>query len=328
MKELLHPIKIGTSNTGTNIFLAPLAGCADLPFRLMMREYGARFCFFEMLDANSITHKRAKSLDILKTDKRDTPVAAQVLGTDPGAMLEASLKIIEEAPATLFIDINSACPVKKVIKKKAGVYLLKTPDVLLKIIKSLSRGLKIPVTVKMRIGYEKKDCAAIAGLARDCEQAGASAIFAHGRTGKQSYEGAVDYESIRAIKDAISIPVIGGGNILTPELAKKMLIETGCDGIFIARGAFGNPWIFKDIESYISKGILPGLRGASEKKKALKRHLEYIAENKELPRLTLIGIMRKTALWYLKGFPQAARLRALIGAAKDQKTLFSLIDSA
>jgi len=327
MKKLLHPVNIGNCAIGSNIFLAPLAGCADLPFRLMMREYGARFCFFEMIDANSVTHRRVKSIDLLKTETRDRPIAAQVLGADPALMLEAALKIIELAPSSSFMDINSACPVKKVIKKKAGAYLLKTPKVLFGIVKALSGGLKIPVTVKIRIGYDTRDHDNIVKIARGCEDAGASAIFVHGRTGKDNYEGAIDYESIRKIKLAVKIPVIGGGSILTPILAERMFRETDCDGLFVARGAFGNPWIFKDIEDYFGSGKLPVIRGVAERKNALKAHLRYIKEHKDLPGDVLIGIMRKTSLWYLKSFPEAARLRSRIGTVKDYRSLKDIIDA-
>jgi nifR3 family TIM-barrel protein len=301
-------LNIGTFDTGTNIFLAPLAGCTDLPFRLIAREHGARFCFYEMLDANSITHNRRQSFEILNTTKEDSPIAAQVLGAEPEIVLEASLKILERSrPAIL--DLNCACPAKKVIKKKAGAHLLRDTSRLYAILKKIVPSVGIPVTMKIRTGFDATDARHIVTLARHCQDLGVAAISVHGRFARQGYAGDVDYECIRKIKESVRIPVIGSGNVFSPQLAKKMFDETGCDGIMVARGALGNPWIFGQIERYLKDGSLPKEIGADEKKSVLKRHLEYLKQYRNMSRKGTTGFMRKIAMWYLKGLPQASRIR-------------------
>ena len=220
-------IHIGSYKINTTIILAPLSGCADLSFRLIAREYGAQFAFFEMLDANSLLHMHQRTL---RTHEKDTPIAAQLLGSDPSRMCDAAHKLLSYVSVP-FIDINSACPVKKVIKKKSGSYLLKSPHILEKIVRKMALSLPIPVTVKIRIGFSKPDEKHIITLAKKCESAGAQALFVHGRTRDQGYSGAVDYTTIRRIKESVSIPVLGSGNIVSPPMAQKMFDETGCDGI-------------------------------------------------------------------------------------------------
>ncbi len=232
------------------IFLAPLSGITDLAFRLISREFGARFCYFEMLDANAIMHNHPGNRRLMKTMGDDAPIAAQLVGADPSIIFDAAEKLLSLVSVS-FLELNSACPAKKVLKKKAGAYLLNDPGKLGKILKKLSSGLRIPVTVKLRAGFDRRAPREIADIARACESAGVSKIFIHGRTTRQGYSSDVDYESIKAVKRALKIPVFGSGNIFSGPLAKKMLDETGCDGILVARGALGNPWIFKEIEELL-----------------------------------------------------------------------------
>ncbi len=309
----------------TNIFLAPMSGCTDLAFRLIAREYGAGFCFFEMLDSNTLSRSRRKTSDILKTAEGDNPIAAQLLGADPSIMLDAAKRLIERADIS-FLDINSACPVKKVLKKGAGAGLIKNPDILYKIVEKLASSLPIPVTVKIRIGLDKKDPKAIMDIAKKCGRAGASAIFVHGRTAEQGYSGDVDYQIIREIKNASGIPIFGTGNILTGELAKRMFDETGCDGILVARGALGNPWIFKDIECYMKTGKAVPPKDMLKRKEVLKRHLNYIERYKDIGQRGKIGYMRKVVIWYLKGFPKAARMREEASRAKKHTDFIDLLE--
>ena len=317
-------IMIGKYRLNTNVLLAPLAGCADLPFRLIMREHGAKFAFFEMVDANALKNNK-KSLESLETDKKDRPIAAQLVGANPELMLSSARKLLKLVDVA-FIDVNAACPVKKILKKKAGSYLIKDPKALYKVIKKLSSKLDVPVTVKLRSGYSRADHAAIAEIARNCEKNGASAIFIHGRTRDQGYSGEVDYEAIRAVKKAVKIPVFGSGNVLTPELAKRMFDETGCDGILVARGSFGNPWIFRNIEEHL-KGRPVHTPDLEEKKKAALEHIGYINKYSSRP-LRTIGLMRKAALWYMKGFSNAAQLRGRINTAKSYDELKGMITGA
>jgi tRNA-dihydrouridine synthase B len=309
------------------IILAPLAGCSDLPFRLIAREHGAKFCFFEMVDANSLIHTNnpRKTLNILQTNRKDKPIAAQILGGEPKQVLKAA-KILLDQVKVPFLDLNAACPVRKVLKKKSGSYLLKTPETLFKIIKTLNDNLSLPITVKMRVGFNHVNIREIVKTAKGCEKSGAAVLFVHGRTMKQHYGGEIEYEAIKAIKNSVSIPVYGSGNILSPELAKKMLDETNCDGILVARGSFGNPWIFKDIERHLKgKEPKPPIT-RKERVKIFKRHLKYIDKFKDMPDRGKVGLMRRIALWYFRGFPNAIRTRRAIGECKSREEILKVIE--
>lgn len=305
--------------------MAPLSGVTDLAFRLMSREFGAKLCFFGMLDSNALTHSHPGTKRLVKTIKKDSPVAAQLVGSDPSVMLDAAQKLMSLADIQ-FLDVNSACPAKKVIKKKAGAYLLKDPVRLGKILKKLSSNLSIPVTVKLRTAFNGIGLKDTLKLARISQDSGASTVFLHGRTVSQGYAGDVDYASIKAVKDALKIPVFGSGNIFDPVLAKKMFDETGCDGILVARGALGNPWIFRDIERYLKNGNIAKKPALSVKKKALKKHLFLIDKYSLISPSHKAGFMGKVAMWYLKGLPDASRIRDGICRIKSYKELNGLID--
>ena len=215
-------IKIGNASIDTNILLAPLAGCSDLPFRLISREHGAKFCFYEMIDSNSLIHDRHETYGNLKTDKKDSPIAVQLLGSDPEGMLEAAERLLGLVSAS-FLDINCACPAKKVIKKRAGAHLLRDAPRMYDILKKLVPALLLPITIKIRTGFDKKDDNYIVDMVKHCEDTGVAAIFVHGRLKTQGYAGGVDYGAIKKIKDAVRIPVFGSGNIFSGESAKTML---------------------------------------------------------------------------------------------------------
>ncbi len=319
-------IKIGRYVAPTNIFLAPMSGCTDSAFRLIAREHGARFCFFEMVDANALCYGHKKTKDILKPLDEDTPIAAQLLGAEPSRLLDAGERLLRIAKVS-FLDINSACPAKKAVKKGAGAALLKKPRVLFKIIRGLSSSLPVPVTVKLRVGYEKKDIKNISELARGCQDSGASAVFLHGRTKSQGYEGDVDYDAIKKVKENLAIPLFGSGNILNARSAKEMFGKTGCDGILIARGALGNPWIFRNIERYLKDGGIVYRPDLPLKSRVLKRHLAYIQKYKESISTSKVGFMRKVAMWYLKDIPKARRIRERINYSKSYEELVAIIDS-
>lgn len=318
-------IKIGGLDIGSNTFLAPLAGCSDLPFRLISREHGAEFCFFEMVDSNSLIYKRRQTFGMLKTDKADSPIAGQLLGSDPSIMLDAAQKLLGLVNIS-FLDINCACPAKKVIKKKAGAHLLREPQRLYNILKKLAPALPIPITLKIRIGFDKKDIAGITDTARRCQDLGVAAIFVHGRLVSQGYSGEIDYDFIRGIKNAVTVPVFGSGNIFSPDKAKEMFDKTGCDGILVARGALGNPWIFREIEGYLKNGTITKEISLEEKKAVLKKHLSYIDKYKYISPKGKIGFMRKVAIWYLKRVPKAARIRSLITSSNSYQDLLKVID--
>jgi nifR3 family TIM-barrel protein len=310
----------------TKIYLAPMSGITDLSFRLISRRFGAKLCFLEMLDAKAMTHNKPKNVRMITTVGKDKPLAAQLLGAEPDVMFEAASKLLDSVDIS-FLDINSACPAKKVIKKGAGAALLNTPARLGRIIKKLSSGLKVPVTVKLRTGFYKKDTEECVRTAKIVQANGASCVFIHGRTRTQGYSGEVDYESIKAVKNALKIPVFASGNIFSPALAKKMIDETGCDGILVARGALGNPWIFKDIENYLKDGKPPKNPGIAEKIKVLREHLDHIERYNEMKLNCKVGFMGKVSMWYLKGLPLATRIRDRIAKVKSYENLINIIDS-
>ncbi len=310
----------------SKIFLAPLSGVSDLAFRLISREFGAKLCFFEMLDSNSLVHSHLASMRLLRTLKKDRPIAAQLLGSDPFVLLDAAQKLLSLVDVS-FVEINSACPAKKVLKKKAGAYLLQNPKQLGKITKKLSSNLRIPITVKLRTGFNKRNPKETVKIAMTCQSNGASKVFMHGRTASQAYSGIVDYESIKAAKDALKIPVFGSGDILNPILAKKMFDETGCSGILVARGALGNPWIFRDIENYLKHGKIAKKPKLAAKKRVLKKHLSYIEKYREMRLSNKMGFMGKVAVWYLKGISNASKIRDQIHRTRSYEELDKLIDS-
>ncbi len=318
-------IKIKDKIIKTNVFLAPMSGCTDFSFRLIARQMGAKFCFFEMIDSKGLLFNLPKSLSLLKTNRKDSPIAAQLLGTDSGIMLEAAWKIVNLVDIT-FLDINCACPAKKVVSKKAGAYLLKDTKNLYAIVKKLSSSLPVPVTVKIRLGYDSKDIDDLLKTVQGCRDNGASAVFVHGRTKSQGYAGDVDYDAIRSIKSSLDIPVFGSGNVYDAKSAKMMLDKTNCDGILVARGALGNPWIFKEIDYYLRKNKLIEKPGFTERKKMLLQHLAHINKYKVSKGSYKVGFMKKFAMWYLKGYPGACRIRENICGKKSYEDLSSWIN--
>ena len=316
---------IGNYKIDTNVFLSPMAGVTDLPFRMICRDHGAKFAFFEMIDCNSIIYGKKSENKIIKTILNDKPIAAQLIGPDPATMLQAAEKLIETLDIK-FLDINAACPVPKMVKKRAGAYFLKEPENLYRILNLLSSKLALPVTVKLRSGYHKNDHSQIKEIAKKCEANGASAIFIHGRTQDQGYSGDVDMEAIKAVKNAVKVPVFGSGNIFSPELAKQMINMTACDGVMVARGAYGDPWIFKDIETYISSGKLPPKRKIEEKLETAKKHIGYIEKYRDMEAKSKVGYMRKVAQWYMKGFPHTCSIRRIMGNAGTKEQLMAILE--
>ena len=319
-------VRIGGREIGTNIFLAPLSDVSDLAFRLIAREMGAKFCFFEMNESNSLVHGSPRSKRILRTCPEDQPIAAHLLGTDPGTMLKAAEIVLDQARIA-FLDINAACPARKVYNNGAGACFMNDPAALVRVIEHLGRTLPVPITVKMRVGLDRADIPGSVRFARACESAGAAALFVHGRCRTQENHGAVDYEAIRSVKESAGIPVFGSGNILNPPLAKKMFDETGCDGILVAKGSFGNPFIYRDIETYLETGFTRPAVGLREKLELLKKHLRLVREIEGPGANGRVGKLAKICLWYLKGFPEASRMRAGIYQSKNDQELFQSIEA-
>jgi tRNA-dihydrouridine synthase B len=320
----MSPVKIGSYKLSSNIMLAPMAGCTDLSFRLISRQHGAKLCFLEMIDANSMVNRKDTDIDIVKTVKTDSPLAGQLVGATPELMLKAAKRLLKLVDIK-FLDVNAACPVKKMMKKKAGSYFVKEPENLFKIIKLLSTELALPITVKLRIGFNHVDHSHITDIAKKCEANGASALFVHGRTMKQGYSGEIDYETILKIKESVKVPVFGSGNIFDPIMAKKMLDNTGCDGVMVARGALGNPWIFENIERHL-EGKALYMPSIEDRLSALKDHLAYLKKYKIIHPKSQIGFMRKVSLWYVREFEGACKTRGIINSVKSYEELLELID--
>jgi len=302
-----------------------MAGITDLSLRLISRGLGAKHCFFEMLDAKATVYNHPASTRCLKTLKKDSPIATQLVGGDPCVMLDAAEKLITLVDIS-FLDINGACPAKKIIKKGAGAALLKDTATLGKIINKMSSKLRIPITVKLRTGFNKRDIKECVKTAKLCQTNGASIIFMHGRTSFQGYYGDIDYEAIKAVKAALKIPVFGSGNIFNPFMAEKMLDETGCDGILVARGALGNPWIFRDIDNYLKKGKTIEPPTLAARKKVLKKHLAYIEKYTDMRDNDKIGFMGKVTRWYLECLHGATKSRVSISKVRSYQELIGLID--
>ncbi|PIV53746.1 MAG: tRNA dihydrouridine synthase DusB [Elusimicrobia bacterium CG_4_10_14_0_8_um_filter_37_32] len=300
-------LEIGKLKIDPPVILSSLSGISDLAFRTISRRFGCPFAFYEMFDYNSILRKNKRTFEIqMKTNDTDKPLGAQLLGNDPEALLETAL-VLQEKGIDL-IDINSACPVKKVLKRKCGAYLLKDTHVFGLIIKKLANGLRIPVSVKIRTGsYTANKSINALEVSKIAEGSGAKAIFIHGRTAEQKYNGQVSYETISAVKKAVKIPVIASGDIFSGPSAKKMFDETGCDGILVARGALGNPWIFSEIKHYLEKGTVLPPPTMEEIKNVSIDHLKMSVELHD----ERIGIyrMRKLFCRYFSNFPGAKHIR-------------------
>ncbi|MCB4756955.1 MAG: tRNA-dihydrouridine synthase family protein [Elusimicrobia bacterium] len=319
-------IRIGSKKIDTNIFLAPLSSCTDLTFRLIAREYGAKLCFFEMVDSQSLLYDSPRTNRMLRSCPEDRPIAAQILGFDPNVVMRSIEIILKKAPIT-FLDINAACPVRKVYKKGIGSHFMIDPIPLYKLVEFITNKITLPITVKMRVGIKKVDIPGSVEFAKNCELAGASALFVHGRSREQGNHGTVDYEAIKAIKESVKIPVFGSGNILNPLLAKKMFDETNCDGILVAKGALGNPVIFQEIEDYLKTGIWVPKTKAKEKITALKKHLLKVREVDGPTPYFRIRNLAKICFWHLRGFEEVSKVRAKIFSSKTEEELMGHIDN-
>ena len=315
----MNKLKIGSVELNNPFILAPMAGVCDLPFRLLCKEKGAAMVCTEMVSAKAIYYNNKNTKELLTIDKNEGPVSLQLFGSEPKLMAEMA-KRIEEIPFDI-LDFNMGCPVPKVVNNGEGSALMKNPVLAGNIIEAMANAISKPVTVKIRAGFDAEHINAVE-IAKIAENSGAAAITVHARTREQYYSGKADREIIRLVKEAVSIPVIGNGDIDCYESAKHMLEYTGCDGVAIGRGAEGNPWIFEELNAKYA-GLDYNKPSLAEVKEMIMRHARMLIDYKG----EYIGIreMRKHAAWYTAGFKGASKLRGCLNEASSIESLEEII---
>ncbi|MHC1746637.1 MAG: tRNA dihydrouridine synthase DusB [Negativicutes bacterium] len=315
-------MQIGALRLKNPLLLAPMAGVTDLPFRLLSKEMGCALAYSEMVSSRGLLYSNENTLDLMRIDARERPVAVQIFGSDPENMASAA-RIVAAAGADV-VDINMGCPTPKIIKNGDGAALMRKPELAYRIMCSVAQAIDIPVTVKFRKGWDES-CVNVVSLAKLAQKAGISAIAVHGRTREQFYTGKADWHIIREVKDAVTVPVIGNGDIRLPEDAKQMIDMTNCDGVMIGRSAQGNPWIFRQVDEYLKTGRYSSGPRLSERREILFRHLEMLISLKG----EYLGIreMRRHAAWYTKGLPKSAQLRLRFNQAISKKDFLTIMDN-
>lgn len=302
----IKPIKIGNVEISNNIFLAPMAGVTDMPFRRLCKEFGAGMIYTEMASSKAVHYGSEKTKGIYEVFEDERPIGIQIFGSDPDVMAETASELSEYAD---IIDINMGCPANKIVKNGEGSALMKNLKLAEEIITKVVRASRVPVTVKMRKGWDDTHVNAVE-LAKIAESSGAKLITVHGRTREDMYSGEADLDIIKKVKDSVRIPVIGNGDITSGEKAKRMFEVTGCDGIMIGRGAQGNPWIFNSILEYLEKGIVLPEPDINDKINMALKHLKLSKEYKG--EYVAVREMRKHIAWYLKGVPGNSQLKETI----------------
>lgn len=318
----LHPLTIGGVTLKNNLILAPMAGVTDLPFRLLCSEQGAGMTGMEMVSAKAILYGNKNTEGLLAIHQQEGPVSLQLFGSDPKIISEMAARI-EERPFAV-LDLNMGCPVPKIVNNGEGSALMREPKLAGEIIAATVKAVKKPVTVKIRKGFDEAHVNAVE-IAKIAEDAGAAAIAVHGRTREQFYSGRADWEIIAKVKEAVSIPVIGNGDVTDGESARRMLSETGCDGVMIGRGARGNPWLFGEIAAFLEDGRILPTPSMEEKKKMILRHAALQLEIKG--EYTGVREMRKHLSWYTAGLPNSARLRGQVNLAECFEQIEGLVES-
>ena len=313
--------KIGNVQIDNPFVLAPMAGVTDLPFRTLCKEQGAGLLCMEMISAKALQYKNKNTKALLAIHPEEYPVSLQLFGSDPKIMSEMA-KMIEELPFQI-LDINMGCPVPKVVNNGEGSALLKNPNLIEEIVRKVSSAISKPLTIKVRIGFENEPVD-IVEIAKRIEDAGAAALAVHGRTRQQYYSGTADWDTIRRIKEAVSIPVIGNGDVDSPKKAEALVRETGCDGIMIGRAVRGNPWIFREMNHYFTTGELLPRPSWEEIREMILRHARMQIELKG--EFTGIREMRKHIAWYTSGMRHSAGLRRDSNLVSSYEELEKLLD--
>lgn len=318
----MEKLVIGNVALDNRVILAPMAGVTDLPFRLLCHKAGAGLVCMEMVSAKAIYYNNKNTEELLTIHPEETPVSLQLFGSDPEIVSEMA-KRIEERPFSI-LDFNMGCPVPKVVNNGEGSALMKDPVLAEKILSALVKAVKKPVTVKIRRGFDQEHCNAVE-IAKIAESCGVAAIAVHGRTREQYYSGRADWNAIRQVKEAVRIPVIGNGDVDSPAAAEEMLRLTGCDGVMIGRAAQGNPWIFRDVVSWLETGTLPEPPDRPEKKRMVLEHARLQLAFKG--EYTAVREMRKHLGWYTAGLPHSARFRQTINSMESFEELMEGVET-
>ena len=317
----MSKLQIGDVTLANNCILAPMAGVTDLPFRLLCKEQGVGLICMEMVSAKAIYYNNKNTEELMAIHPDETPVSLQLFGSDADIIAEMA-KRIEERPFAI-LDINMGCPVPKVVNNGEGSALMKNPKLVEEILTKLVKAINKPVTVKIRKGFNDASVNAVE-IARIAESCGVAAVAVHGRTREQYYSGKADWDIIAAVKGAVKIPVIGNGDVVDALSAKALIEQTGCDGVMIGRAAQGNPWIFKEVVTYLETGVIPPKPTPEQVKDTVIRHaklqLEYKGE------YTGVREMRKHLSWYTAGYPNSARFRQMINSMESMDQLIASVE--